>query len=82
MIDSTKVFSIIIDGSDQSAFGLSHLATTTKDLRGNSIKMRLIVLLDHCPAKHWLTLFTLGEENDTGPNNFIEALHRFLNRRM
>ena len=69
--------SIIIDGADQSAFGLPHFATNTKDMRGITMKVRLVGLLEHAVNNH-LYLFTLTEEFETGANHVIEAVHRFL----
>lgn len=69
--------SIIVDGADQSAFGLPHFTTVTKDTRGHSLKVKLIGVLEHARPKK-LRLLTLTEEHETGANHVIEAVHRFL----
>ncbi len=76
-----QFLSIIVDGADQSAFGLPHFMIKTKDDRGHSLKVRLIGLLEHNQTNQ-LRLFTLTEEYPTGANHVIEAIHRFLNERI
>ncbi len=76
-----RFLSIIVDGADQSAFGLPHFMIKTKDDRGHSLKVRLIGLLEH-NQKNQLRLYTLTEEYPTGANHVIEAVHRFLNERV
>ncbi len=73
--------SIIVDGADQSAFGLPHFMVKTKDDRGHSLKVRLIGLLGHYQENR-LRLFTLTEEYPTGANHIVEAIHRYLNERI
>ncbi len=76
--DPKRFCSVIIDGADQAAFGLPHFTTLTKDVRGNALKVRLIGILQHgSPNK--LRLYTMTEEQQTGANHIVEALHRFLN---
>lgn len=72
--------SVIIDGADQSAFGLPHFSTTTKDVTGHALKVRLIGLLEHSTPNR-LHLYTLTEEHETGSNHIVESLHRFINDR-
>lgn len=72
--------SIIIDGADQSAFGIPHFATTTKTQRGHALKVKLVGLLEH-NVENSLFLFTMTEEHETGANHIIEAIHRYLNTR-
>ncbi len=76
-----QFLSIIVDGADQSAFGLPHFMIKTKDDRGHSLKVRLIGLLEH-NQQNQLRLFTLTEEYPTGANHVIEAIHRFLSERI
>lgn len=76
-----RFLSIIIDGADQSAFGIPHFIVKTKDDRGHTIKVRLIGLLEH-NQQNRLRLFTLTEEYPTGANHIIETLHRYLSERV
>ena len=71
------LLSLIIDGADQSAFGLPHFSQATKSEKGHSIKVRLIGTLVHGPHKR-LFLHTMTQEYETGGNHVIEALHRVL----
>ncbi len=77
IIDPTKYASIILDGADQSRFGLPHFTTSTKAERGHSIKIKLLGLLEHCRPNR-LHLYTLTEEFETGANHIIESLYRFI----
>ena len=72
--------SCIVDGADQSAHGLPHFTTSTKNQRGISMKVKLIGLLEH-NIPNILNLFTMTEEHQTGANHVIEAVHRFINLR-
>lgn len=72
--------SIIVDGGDQSAFGLPHFTTVTEDTRENSLKLKLIGVLENC-LQNRLTLMTLTEEHETGENHVVEAIHRFISER-
>ncbi len=74
----SKYCSLIIDGADQSAYGLPHFTTTTKDVVGLAMKVRLIGVLQHA-STNTLRLFTMTEEHKTGSNHIVEALHRSLN---
>ncbi|MEM9681301.1 MAG: hypothetical protein AAF901_13340, partial [Bacteroidota bacterium] len=73
----SKYLSIIIDGADQSAFGLPHFCSSTKDQRGHSLKVRLVGVLDHAVINR-LLLMTLTQEYESGANHIIEAIHRYL----
>lgn len=42
IINSQHVCSIIVDGADQSAFGLPHFTVKSKDSRGNALKVKLV----------------------------------------
>ena len=46
-LHSSKYCSIIVDGADQSAFGLPHFTTKPKSNRGHALKVKLIGLLEH-----------------------------------
>ena len=70
--------SIIIDGADESAFGLPHFTTTPKSQRGHALKVKLVGLLHH-KIDNKLYLYTMTQEHQTGANHIIETLHRFLN---
>ncbi len=80
-LQPTQYLSIIVDGADQSPFGLPHFMIKTKDDRGHTLKVRLIGLLEH-NQQNRLRLFTLTEEYPTGANHVIEAIHRFLGERV
>ena len=71
-----KYLSIIIDGADQSGFGLPQFTTSTKASRGHSLKVKFIGILEH-GLPNRLHLFTMTEEFETGANHIIEALPRF-----
>jgi len=76
-----KYCSIIIDGADQSAFGLPHWPFSTKATqKGHKIKVHLIGVLEH-KCVNDLALFTMTDEFSTGANHIIEATHRWLVRR-
>lgn len=77
MRDPSRVCSVIVDGTDKSAFGFSHFITSTEDGKGYSLKVWGV--LDHCMFKHTLYLFILREEFETGANHIIEAIYRFIN---
>lgn len=69
--------SLIVDGADQSAFGLPHFLNNTKTTTGHSMKVRLVGVLEHAAVKI-LSLYTMTEEFETGANHIIEAIHRTL----
>lgn len=79
-LNASQYMSIAIDGADQSAFGLPHFVTVTKDTRGHSIKVKLVGIVQHGRQKH-ISLYTMSENHETGANHVIECLHRFLNNR-
>lgn len=76
-----QAMSIIMDGADQSAFGLPHFTTITKDTRGHALKVKLIGLLQH-DGQSRLNLYTMTENFETGANHVIETLHRFISSKM
>lgn len=69
--------SLIVDGADQTSFGLPHFTFATKNTVGHAIKVKLIGVLDHGNVNH-LSLFTLTDEFETGANHVVEAIHRTL----
>lgn len=72
--------SIIIDGADQAAFGLTHFLSTTKDVRGRAMKVRFIGVLEHAAPRR-LQLYTMTEEFPQVDNHIIEIIHRYVNYR-
>lgn len=72
--------SLIIDGADQSAFGLPHFPVSVKAVVGKAIKAKLVGVLEHGLPKR-LSLFTMTAELETGANHIVEALHRTLMRK-
>ncbi len=75
--DPSSAWSLIIDGADQTAFGLPHFSSTTKAERGHAIKVKLVGMLEHA-CENRLRLLTMTEEHQTGANHIVESLHRFL----
>ena len=73
----SRFTSLIIDGADQSGYGLPHFSVTTKATVGHSLKVKLIGVLEHGTRKR-LSLYTMTSEHETGANHIIEALHRTL----
>ena len=72
--------SMIIDGADQSGYGLLHFTVNTKATNGHSLKVKLAGVLEHGVRKH-LSLYTMTSEFETGANHIIECLHRTLQRK-
>lgn len=72
--------SIIVDGADQSAYGLPHFVVKSKDARGHSLKVKVVGVLEH-GKPHRAHLMTLTEDHETGANHIVEAVHRFLSLR-
>lgn len=58
---SAQFCSIILDGADQPSFGLPHFVTSRNDVRGRSLKARLIEVLEHLKPNK-LHFFTMTEE--------------------
>ena len=76
--DPGNHLSLIIDGADQSAFGLPHFVTTVKTTKGHGLKIKLVGIIQHGTPKK-LHLYTMSEEHETGANHAVESLHRCLN---
>lgn len=79
-LNPSEYMSLVLDGADQSAFGLPHFVTITKDTKGHCIKVKLIGILEHGPQNR-AALYTMTENFETGANHVIECLHRYLNKR-
>ena len=76
----SRFTSLIVDGADQSSYGLPHFIVNTKAVVGHSLKVKLIGVLEHGVQKH-LSLYTMTAEFESGANHIIEALHRTLTRK-
>lgn len=50
---------------------------TTKDVRGHSLKEKWVRVLQN-GRPNTLRLFKMTEEHETGVNNIVEAMHRFI----
>lgn len=78
--DPARYCSFIIDGADQTAYGLPHFVFTTKSEKGHKLKVKCVGVLEHSnPRKRFF--FTMTEEHSTGANHVIEALHRTINHK-
>lgn len=80
ILNPSEQWSVIIDGADQSAFGLPHFVEKTKAQRGHSLKVKLVGVLEHA-SENVLRLLTMTEEHESGSNHIVESLHRFLEDR-
>ena len=78
-LNTNECLSIIIDGEDQSAFGLPQFTTCVKSQRGHALKVKLVGIL-HQQLENKLSLYTMTQEHGTGANHVIEIIHRFLCR--
>lgn len=72
--------SIIVDGTDRSAFGLPRFKTSTKSQREKAMNVKLIGILKPKNNNN-LYLFTMTEEHETAVSHNDDAAHRFLNHR-
>lgn len=81
LLQPEQFCSIIVDGADQSAFGLPQFVTKTKDERGRSLKVCTIGVLEH-KRHNQLHIFTMTEDQETGANHIVESVHRFLTTRV
>lgn len=79
-IEPSRYLSIIIDGADQSAYGLPHFCSSTKDQRGESLKVKVVGVLEH-KVKNKLLLLTMTDDYESGSNHIIESLHRYFIQR-
>lgn len=78
--DPARYCSFIIDGADQTAYGLPHFVFSTKSDKGHKLKVKCVGVLEHLsPKKRFF--FTMTEEHNTGANHVIEALHRTINHK-
>ena len=76
-LDPSTYFYVIVDGADQSAYGLTHLTTKTKGTKGEIMKVHLIGALGH-NVENILHLFTMTQEHETGSNHIVETLNLSL----
>ena len=79
-LNSANICSVILDGADQTAFGIPHKTTTPKSQRGHALKVKLVGLLEH-KLEPQLLLYTMTQEHQTGANHIVEVLHRFINKK-
>lgn len=77
MLEVTHYMCLIIDGTDQSSFGLLHFAVKNKTETGNAIKFKLIGTIIH-GSPNTLIFCSLTQDHQTG-NHIIETWHRCLN---
>ena len=69
--------SLVVDGADQSSYGLPHFIRKSKEDRGHKIAVKLVGVLMH-GVENELFLFSMVEAFETGANHVIESLHRAL----
>lgn len=79
MRNPSRSCSIIFNGADELAFGLLNFITTTKNVEGHALKVRLKGVLEHCTTSRRLTLITLMKVLQIAANHVAEAIHRFIN---
>lgn len=73
--------SVIIDGADQSRFGLPHFISKTKDNRGHCLKVWFVDILKHRkPNKRFL--FEIAEEYEACANHVVEVVQRLFSKRL
>lgn len=65
ILDRSRYMSIVIDGADQSAYGLPHFCVHTKAEPGMAIKVRLVGFLQHSQPNR-LLFMTMREEFESG----------------
>lgn len=73
----TEAWSFIVDGADQTAYGLPHFTSKTKNERGQAMDVKLIGILEHS-TENKLRLLTMTGDHKTGANHIVEAVHRYL----
>ncbi len=61
-----KYCSFIVDGGDQSAYGLPHLIYNTKAMGGDRLKVRLIGIKEHLPIPNVFFLLDDRRVRDRG----------------
>lgn len=72
--------SLVIDGADQSSYGLPHFLQKSKEDKGHKIAVKIVGVLMH-GVENDLYLFSMVEGFETGANHVIESLHRALDRK-
>lgn len=63
--------SIVVNGANQSAFGLAHSVTKTKDEQEGALNVQSIGILDHHECSK-LQLSSMTEEHETEANHIVE----------
>ena len=71
--DKEKFLSLIVDGADQSSFGLPHFYRKTKDTSGIKIPTKLYGVIAHGRGSY---AFTVPPNAPTGVNLTVEIVHR------
>ncbi len=73
-----KVLSVIIDGADQSKFGIPQFAEKSKSEAGNAIKQKITGVLFHggLGRGEFLTYLTSADNLPSGANQTIDAFSR------
>lgn len=69
--------SIIVDGTDQSAFGPQNFVKVKQDTRGRDLKTRRCGLMNHGKPNQ-LPLNTMTAKHETAANYVLEAVYWFL----
>lgn len=75
---SRKYLSFSVDGAYQTKLSRPHFVSPTKEQRGHGIFVHLIGVLQRAPIIT-LRLFTTPDENATGSNDIVKAIHRSSN---
>ena len=73
--DRKSYLSLILDGADQSSFGLPHFFQRTKETSGMKVPMKLYGVLSHGRGAY---AFTVPPQAPTGSNLTIEILYRVM----
>lgn len=76
-ISPSNYMSLFVDGADQSAFGLLHFVTVTKDTKWHALKVKRVGIMEH-GVDNKVALYTMTENFETGANQVIEFVHRYL----
>lgn len=77
ILHSSQYFTIILDYTDQSRFGLPHFCTSLKTQRGHTLKLKLIVVFEiYVNSK--LHLYTMTNDRVTGANHIYKTVCRLL----
>lgn len=71
----------MVDGANQSAFGLPNFVLKTIDDRGYVLNDRRVELLEYGKPNR-ISLLKWRKSSKTGANDIIEAIPRFINNRV